>query len=356
MKIAYIIPSLANAGPIIVVRDLVKLMTFHNHQCVVFYFDEKNELSFNCELIRISFKSNINFNDYDLVHTHGARPDLYVFLKKTYNVKTVFISSIHSYIFEDYKYTYKNKFKSFILGHLSLLFIRRHDSLIVLSRHAVQYYTKYIPSHKILYAYNTRIIDNIEELSDQEKQELMNFKGDSILLGANCCLSHRKGIDQVIKILPHLEDYKLFLVGEGKDKIDLMKIARDLKVEDKVYFAGYKFNAYRYLKYYDVYVMPSRSEGFPLSLLEAASFAKNVVCSNIPIFKEVFTTDEVAEFVLDDKTSLINAIKTSTYNIKMRINIKLRFDKDYSPECIYDRYEYLYTKTIEQKKNDNYTR
>ena len=40
MKIAYIIPSLANKGPILVVRDLCVELLKIGHFCDVYYFDE----------------------------------------------------------------------------------------------------------------------------------------------------------------------------------------------------------------------------------------------------------------------------------------------------------------------------
>lgn len=48
MKIAYIVSSLANSGPVIVVCDLVSMMLKHGHEVEVFYFDDKVELDFPC--------------------------------------------------------------------------------------------------------------------------------------------------------------------------------------------------------------------------------------------------------------------------------------------------------------------
>lgn len=42
--------------------------------------------------------------------------------------------------------------------------------------------------------------------------------------------------------------------------------------------------------------MSSRSEGFPLSLLEAMIYKRNIVCSDIPIFKEILSENEVTFF------------------------------------------------------------
>ena len=68
MKIAYILPSLANKGPIIVAKDLVNVMSKHGHECFVFYFDDKNQLHFQCPTQRIKMNTFIDFNSYDIIH------------------------------------------------------------------------------------------------------------------------------------------------------------------------------------------------------------------------------------------------------------------------------------------------
>ena len=56
LRIAFVVPSLAPLGPVIVVRNLVERMVAHGHECVVFYFDDReNAMEFACETRKISF-------------------------------------------------------------------------------------------------------------------------------------------------------------------------------------------------------------------------------------------------------------------------------------------------------------
>ena len=59
----------------------------------------------------------------------------------------------------------------------------------------------------------------------------------------------------------------------------------------------------------DLFVVPSRSEGFSLVLQEVARQKKPVVCSDIPIFRELFAQNEVPFFTLEDIDGLVNVIK-----------------------------------------------
>lgn len=78
MKIAFLLPSLANKAPIIVANELVRLLLEKGHSCDVYYFDDICELPFACSTYRVNFFSKIDFASYDIIHSHGLRPDLYM--------------------------------------------------------------------------------------------------------------------------------------------------------------------------------------------------------------------------------------------------------------------------------------
>lgn len=341
MKIAYIIPSLANKGPILVVKDLVAQMVKNGQQCSVFYFDEIREVEFCCPVHRIKFWKKVNFDQFDIVHSHGIRPDSYVFIYKPFIGKTKFVTTLHSYVLKDFSSQY-NKIIAYVFGNLWMMLLYRHNKIVVLSRAALQYYLKWFSASRLAYAYNSRNIQLESELSPEGKKQISDFKQGELLIGVNALLSPVKGIDLLIKCLPQLPQYKLFIVGDGKSMNTLMQLAKECNVDDQVYFAGYRKDAYRYLPYYDIYAMPSRSEGFPLSILEAAIMYKPSVCSEIPIFKEIFTPEEVAFFRLEDISSLVKAIKLATSNKGMAERMHRKYLECFSPEKFYERYIFIY--------------
>ena len=79
MKVAFIVSRLVNLGPVLVVRDLVVGLKQENIDCTVFYFDEEKEISMDCDTYRISFFEKIDFDAYDIIHSHGIRPDAYLY-------------------------------------------------------------------------------------------------------------------------------------------------------------------------------------------------------------------------------------------------------------------------------------
>jgi len=341
MRIAYIVPSLANKGPVIVCKDLVTVMTVHGHECVVYYFDDIAELPFACETKRIKTTTSVDFSDFDVVHSHGIRPDLYVFFHKPFRSKTVYVSTLHCFVFEDLASQY-NKFISVIMGRMWMFLMKRHDKIAVLSNVALEYYKKIISKKNMYVAYNTRLLESEVQLDDSESQELLKFKENDLMLGVNALLTPIKGVDLILKSMPFMEGIKLWIVGDGKSRVELQGLAKAMKVEERVYFAGYKKDAFRYLSYYDIYVMPSRSEGFPLSLLEAAMYKKKIICSDIPIFREIFSDKEVSFFYLGNTPSFIESVKDALSSDKSG-NAYRRYQENYSSEIFYQNYITIYT-------------
>jgi len=350
MKIAYILSSLKNAGPIVVAYELVQKMIEHNHQIEVFYFDDKKDLDFPCPTHQISMWQQFEFNNYDLIHCHGLRPDLFVLLHKPIFCKIPICTTIHSYIFLDYAYKY-GKYWSKITARIVLASTMRDDKIILLSKDMLVYYKDYLPNRKLTYAYNTRSCKSDSILKNEEIENLLSFKDNNILLCSVSGLNKRKGLHQIIQVLPQLPNVRYCIVGDGNERRILEDLVSKLGLEDRVLFIGHKPDGFRYLKYADIFVMPSYSEGFPLAMLEAASMQKAIVCSEISVFKEIFSEDEIATFEVDNLNSLQNALLTACHKKdELALKAHSKYVQKYSPECFYNRHIEIYQEIVKLKK------
>lgn len=100
-----------------------------------------------------------------------------------------------------------------------------------------------------------------------------------------------KGVEVFLKAKIQVPEAKFILVGDGDLRPEYEKMAANLKIKDKVIFAGPA--AYEELpKYYnlaDVVVLPSvdQSEAFGMVLIEAAACGKPVIASNLPGVRSV---------------------------------------------------------------------
>jgi len=104
----------------------------------------------------------------------------------------------------------------------------------------------------------------------------------------------RKGFDFLILSLPEIlkisnKDFVLEIVGDGPLRDDLAKLAREVKVADKVLFSGsvpYKQLDNKYDQA-DIFVLSSLAEGMPLVVLEAMASGLPVIASRVQGIEEV---------------------------------------------------------------------
>jgi glycosyltransferase involved in cell wall biosynthesis len=116
------------------------------------------------------------------------------------------------------------------------------------------------------------------------------------VVGAIGRFERQKGFDLLIRALAHIDGASLVLVGEGSERQELEELAESVGVSDRVTWQGWTDDARSYLGSFDVFALPSRSEGFPLALLEALLARSAVVAADV---------GSVAEAVRDGETGLL---------------------------------------------------
>ncbi len=349
MKIAYIVPSLIRSGPIKVVHMLIEQLK-SNHEIEVFYFKDITDrelLHFNVPTRKIRFGEKIDFDTYDIIHSHTILADAYVWRHAKKIKKAKKIATLHNYAYEDLPYSY-GTIKGLAMANAWNLFTVRHDVLVTLSKSARAYYKKRWFNKSLESVYNGINIDKSYEYIKSEHAGVIKIGSVASAGGIN----KRKGIDQVIKALSLLdENYELYIAGTmNKEARKLMMLAKELGVENRVHFLGYVTDMKAFISDMDMFVVASRSEGFGLSLIEVASFKKMVVCSDIEIFKELFSEEEVGFFKLEDIENLTNTIRLCyKHRQQLSMNAYNRVISNYTAENMAENYLKIYQVAINEK-------
>jgi glycosyltransferase involved in cell wall biosynthesis len=106
-----------------------------------------------------------------------------------------------------------------------------------------------------------------------------------VRIGAIGRLETQKGFDILLdafaRIRKERPDAALLLVGEGSVRGELEEAARRLALGDAVRFAGAVPDAGPFLRRFDLFVLPSRWEGFPLTILEAMAAGVPIVATAV---------------------------------------------------------------------------
>lgn len=346
MRIAYILPSLARFAPNIVINSIISEVK-KKHEVVVYYFDEKEDiLHFDCPTIHISMDEIIDFDSYDIIHSNMFRPDKYVYKNRKYIKKAKLVTTVHQDIYKTLRSLY-NVFVATLMTPIWLRYMSIFTAAVPISGVVKNLYIKRIPNLSDT-IYNGVSVDyiptNQEPLYAERIKDLQ--KRVSIVLGTYAQITYCKGIEQIIDIVNSRPELGAVIIGEGNAKSSLEDKVKKLGICDRIIFLPYLKTPYNYLENIDIYVMPSRSEGFGLAMVEAAFTQTPIICSDIAVFRELFDETQVAFFKLDDVISMSLAVDKIIASKDVYVNNSYNhalkfFSKESMSEQYVKLYEYL---------------
>lgn len=116
------------------------------------------------------------------------------------------------------------------------------------------------------------------------------------VIGCAARFEDQKQLDVLVEALAELPGTRLVLVGDGTRRADLEALAVRLDVAERVTFVGWVADARPWISSFDVFVLPSREEAFPLTIVEAMFAGVPVVATDV---------GSVSEAVLDGETGLL---------------------------------------------------
>jgi glycosyltransferase involved in cell wall biosynthesis len=135
--------------------------------------------------------------------------------------------------------------------------------------------------------------------SDYLRKEF-SFAPDDYLVGIVAHLADHKGHKYLVDATKILKDkapkIKIIIVGEGPLLMDLSRQAKDIHVEDMVFFLGFREDVPKILSSLDLFVLSSYLEGMGSSIMDAMAHKLPVVATNV---------GGIPEVVLDGKTGLL---------------------------------------------------
>lgn len=124
---------------------------------------------------------------------------------------------------------------------------------------------------------------------------------DGPVVGIIARLSEVKGhkylISAMAKVKEQIPDVQLLSVGDGKIKKDLERLARDLKIDESVYFIPAVSDTAEPLSVMDIFAMPSLQEGLGLSVMEAMLMGVTVIASSVGGIKSLIKNNETGILV-----------------------------------------------------------
>lgn len=156
-------------------------------------------------------------------------------------------------------------------------------------------------------------------------------------------------LEEVRKTVPA----KLVFVGDGPERSDAERLVRELGLWDHVKFLGKQSALPEILSIADIFLLPSQSESFGLSALEAMSCEVPVIATNIGGVPEVVGHGEcgyIAE--LGDVQRMarycVELLTTPKKLAAFRANARKRAVQQYDIDLIVPMYEEVYRRSLQE--------
>lgn len=166
-----------------------------------------------------------------------------------------------------------------------------------------------LPGDKIRVHHTGIDLDRFRPADRRAAKAALGVAGPVLITIGN--LVPRKGQDLAIAALAHIPDATLLLAGDGGDRPRLARIARELRVADRVRFLGVQPHDAlpALLAAADVMVLPTASEGLANVWVEALACGTPVVTSDVGGAREVIDRREAGRLVPREAGAIAAAVR-----------------------------------------------
>jgi glycosyltransferase involved in cell wall biosynthesis len=287
-----------------------------------------------------------NKESFNLMHSHGYKFNILLGAIPRFLRKIPLMTTLHGYT----SASGFSKMKVYQL--LERFLLKRLDGVV--------YVSSAIKSNPVLKGYcfekETVIANGIDSkriinaASDDNAASIQNFfseEGDECkYIGAIGRLSQEKGFDLLIDAFSELvidePNLRLIIIGEGSLRSQLEQKIKNKNLQNKIKLSGFVSPLYRLMSELDGLVMPSHTEGLPITLLEACILNTPIVASRVGSIEEVLS-EYGASVTVDpgDVHEIRDAIKKLIIDGK-GINVGSWNSEDYDSSSMSIRYAKFY--------------
>ena len=208
----------------------------------------------------------------------------------------------------------------------------KFDKIFVVSKEGKDKLIKLIPSlkKKTEVFFNVISCKLIKEMGNREFGFDDDFDGTRILTVGR--LSSEKGQDLTIPVLDRLkkEGYKVrwYCIGDGPERKNYKEKISKLKLEGDYLLLGTKLNPYPFMKQCDIYMQPSRHEGYCITLGEARCFDNPIVTTNFTGANEQIINEENGLVCDISEEGIYQSIKRLLDDRNLYNKIKVNLSKE----------------------------
>lgn len=244
--------------------------------------------------------------DAVIVHTTLAAALVRLALRRV-KPKPRLLNVVHGYLFSDPPMGLRDKLLLWVERRLA----KQTDALAVMNAHDLAAATsRALCAGKVYFLHGMGLPSREMPLPNKELRLLYAAPQDLLLTFVGE-LSCRKNQIFLIRAVAKLREeglpVHLLLVGEGKERENLIREIDRLGLGEAVFLAGNREPVFPYLAVTDVYVSASRSEGLPFNILEAMQVGLPIVASRVRGQEDLLGDDRL--YPLDDTDAFCSLVR-----------------------------------------------
>lgn len=228
---------------------------------------------------------------FDLVHTHGYFADI-IGIPAAKILGIPVISTCHGFVSIDRNLKLYNLFDRVALRFAKKIIAVSDSIKNDLGKRGIR-------KTRIVTIQNAVNGSSCTESSSQrrlERRHNLGLSDHDFVVGYVGRLSEEKGVQYLIKAASHLNEsdvpVKILIIGEGPQRKELEDLAKKANIGNNVIFAGFQSEIEKWLSAMDIFVLPSLTEGTPMSLLEAMAYGMPVVASAVGGVPQVIDSEK----------------------------------------------------------------
>lgn len=363
VNLCYVLNSIKNCGPVNILYSMVKGLDLSKYNVTIITLLNDNDIDyikkFTCENLKVinfdypkskdtllkgkEISKRINDFNFDIIHVHG---NITAFLVRF--VKTKKLITVHNKLYEDFKTAY-GYFTGWIINKIYIRLMKKYDYVIGCSKSSGEICQKYIPS--AVYIRNGLYLEekNKKNIRSKIRKELSIPENATVYLYAGTYTVRKNVLKMLEMFSKNLnENEYLICLGNG----ELYEQAQCFSSKNIIQL-GFKENAVDYMYACNIYTSFSKSEGLPVSVIEAMHSGMLLLLSNIDSHMEFFNLDNnsyIGEYFdyynfnefCEKKKKVVSSNKNES---------KLVQKKYLSEKSMMDKYAIFYRKCIEKEKS-----
>jgi glycosyltransferase involved in cell wall biosynthesis len=308
-------------------------------------YSQNRKEGFDFTLIS-AIRELLKSENIDVIHCHQYTPWVYGSIASV-GLRTKVIFTEHGRFYPD-----SSSWKRKVINPILSFFTEHITAISKATKKALVDY-EFLSVDKIMVIYNgIKALPEADEIEKRNLKRELLIEDYDIVLGTVARLdpikNHEMMVNAFSEIIVKNPNVKLIIVGDGDLLTNLKEQCSKLNIVDKVIFTGYIVKPSIYIHIFDIFLLPSFSEGTSMTLLEALSAGKpcivtdaggnaEIICNGSNgIVTENDNLDEFTDALLDlltrtDKREAMGQAGLIRYEQNFS-----QFEMSSKYECLYD--------------------